>query len=83
MAAGTCEYTGQFTLGYPDYRDTETGRMLVAEPGGAYDIAAVDGVAPVPPADGRWQDGGSGGPPPPPPPPAIPPVPDVPEVTGE
>lgn len=86
MAAGTCEYTGQFKLGYPSYRDAETGKMLVAEPGGTYSIDPVDGVAPVPPPDGRWltpgsgAGGTSGGPPPPPP--AVPAPPAVPELPG-
>jgi hypothetical protein len=68
------QYTGQFTLGYPDYRDTGTGRMLTAEPGGSYGIAAVDGVMAVPPHDGRWLAPAAGFPPPPPPAVAAPPA---------
>lgn len=92
MADAAYAFTGLSTLGYPDYRDTETGRMLTAEPGGSYGIAAVDGKATVPPADGRWQ---ASEPPPPPalsglftgspgpePPPEVPPVPPVPEPEG-
>jgi hypothetical protein len=72
------QYTGQFTLGYPDYRNAHTGKMLVAEPGVSYSIAAVDGQAPVPPADGRWLASAEA--PAPPPPPA---VPEPPAVPGE
>jgi hypothetical protein len=81
-AAATYEFTGQNTLGYPDYADTGTGRMLVAEPGGSYGIRAIDGRAAVPPADGRWATAGSspGGAPPGPPP--VPPVPSVPQAEG-
>jgi len=73
-------FTGLSTLGYPDFRDTGTGRMLVADPGESYGIAAIDG-GPVPPADGRWApaealtEEASGITPPPP----VPPVPPVPE----
>jgi hypothetical protein len=61
---GPYSYLGLSTLGYPDFADLETGRMLVAEPGGSYGIRAIDGVAPVPPGDGRWgQAASSDGPP--------------------
>lgn len=57
---------------YLSYMDTDTGRMLVAVPGGSYSMTPVNGpdANPVPPNDGRWQDA------PPPPPP----VPDPPAV---
>jgi hypothetical protein len=67
-------YTGYATLGYADYADTATDRMLVASPGGSYGIRAIDGMAPVPPPDGRWATAGWQ------PPPGVPPVPDVPAV---
>lgn len=79
---GPFAYTGHSALGYPSYADTETGTMLVAEPGGSYGMRAVDG-GPVPPTDGRWAQPlseESGAPPgvePPPPVPAVPPVPPV------
>ena len=74
-------FTGLSTLGYPDYADTASGHMLVAEPGQAYGIRAIDGKATVPPPDGRWTAAsGSGGAPPPPP--SVPPVPSVPAVEG-
>jgi hypothetical protein len=79
--AGAYTYLGGTTLGYSDYADLETGRMLVAEPGGQYQIRAADGISPVPPGDGRWDtphEASSGGPPEPPPVPAEPPVPPVP-----
>jgi hypothetical protein len=67
--AGTFKFTGHQTLGYFAYADTETQKMLVAEPGGTYGIRAVEHGLPVPPADGRWV---SGDPPDTPPPPAAP-----------
>lgn len=84
-------YTGYGPIGYADYVDTATDRMLLTEPGGSYSIRAVDGVAPVPPADGRWDppwvppappesdDSASdeGRPPAPPKVPAVPPVPPL------
>ena len=74
--AGPYEYLGDSVLTYPAYRDTEADRMLIAEPGSSYSIAAVDESAPdadgnryplpVPPTDGRWAESV-------PPPKAIPP----------
>lgn len=52
--AGTFTFLGAGTLGYPSYADTETGQMLVAQPGGSYGIRAVEQGFPVPPGDGRW-----------------------------
>ena len=72
-------YTGYATLGFADYVDNDTDRMLVADPGCSYSMRAVDGKAPVPPADGRWQLAMSGAPPSPPP---VPEVPSVPAVTA-
>lgn len=36
-------YTGCETLTFQDYTDLDTGRTLLAEPGGAYDIAPASG----------------------------------------
>jgi hypothetical protein len=74
---GSFNYTGLNTFGYQDYRDADTGKMLVAEPGGSYQIEAIDGRSTVPPPDGRWSaaSGGGGAPPGPPPPPAVPAIP--------
>jgi hypothetical protein len=79
VPAATYEFTGQNTLGYPDFRDTATGKMLVAEPGGSYGIAAIDGGG-VPPGDGRWTEASVSSGPPPGPPPSPPPVPPVPAL---
>lgn len=68
-------FTGPSPLGYPDYADTATDRMLTADPGGTYGIRAVDGIMPVPPADGRWVTAWA-------PPPPVPPVPELPEPEG-
>jgi hypothetical protein len=74
-------FTGYATMGYPDYADLATGRMLVAQPGGSYGIRAIDGKMTVPPGDGRWAVSESFGdeyadaPPAPPPVPPVPPVP--------
>ena len=82
MAGGPYSFVGLNTLGYPDYRDLATGRMLVADPGGSYSIAAIDAQLAVPPPDGRWQAGRGAPPGLPPVPPAVPPVPPVPAVEG-
>ena len=82
MADPQYTYTGFSTLGFADYVDTATDRMLVADPGCSYGIRAVDGVAPVPPTDGRWKTATGGAPPSPPPVPGVPPVPAVPAVEG-
>jgi len=50
-------YTGPLVFTYPDYVDTATGRSLVAEPGGTYDIQAVRHNAPdMPVGDFRAAD---------------------------
>jgi hypothetical protein len=68
-------FTGYVTTGFPDYRDTATGRTLVADPGGSYSIEAIDPGRPVPPY-GPWAAAAvSGAPPGPPPVPPVPPVP--------
>lgn len=54
-------YLGASQLGYPAYADLDTGRMLVAEPGGTYGMRAVEAGLSVPPPDGRW--GAPDGPP--------------------
>lgn len=54
MADAAFTYTGLNTLGYPAYRDTDSQKMLIAEPGSTYRMQAVDG-GPVPPGDGRWE----------------------------
>lgn len=67
--ASSYAYTGGATMYYQDYRDAETGKMLVASPGETYWIVAIDDTRfPVPPSDGRWMEA----PPPPPPPPSGP-----------
>lgn len=53
--ADTYTFNGLTTLGYFAYSDSDTGAMLVAEPGGTYRIRAVDEGTPVPPPDGRWE----------------------------
>jgi hypothetical protein len=71
--AGTLyAYTGGETLYYQQYLDDDTGKMLIAVPGGSYSMSPVDGLgyAPVPPGDGRWQ-GAALPPPPEPVPPAV------------
>lgn len=44
---------------YVQYLDTDTGRMLQAEPGGTYAMQPVPGAGnvPVPPGDGLWGPG--------------------------
>jgi hypothetical protein len=86
VPAGLFTFTGTVTTGFPDYRDTATGRMLVAEPGHSYGIEAINLTDAVPPgslwvpASGDYS--GSGGAPPGPPPP-VPPVPEVPSVNDQ
>lgn len=80
---GPYSFTGYVTTGFPDYRDTATGRMLVAEPGGSYGIEAINLTDAVPPG-ALWTAAGNGssakgGAPPGPPP--VPPVPSVPPVS--
>ena len=72
-------FTGYATTGFPDYRDTATGHMLVAEPGGTYSIEAINLTDAVPPGPLWVTANGNGGAPPGPPPP-VPPVPQVPSV---
>jgi hypothetical protein len=48
----TYKYLGHSPLGFPDYCDMATGRMLIAEPGESYEIRAVNQGAPVPPMTG-------------------------------
>ena len=48
-------YTGTGMRKYMDYADLATGRMLVAEPGGQYEMRVSDSRFPVPPADGYWE----------------------------
>ncbi len=48
-------FTGHQRLGYFGYLDTESQKMLVADPGGSYAIKAVDAGLAVPPPDGRWE----------------------------
>ncbi len=47
-------YLGKDTRGYVSYADTDTGQMLIADPGGSYGIRAVEQGLAVPPPDGRW-----------------------------
>ena len=61
--ADSFTFTGPSTLGYFAYADTETGRMLIAEPGQSYGIRATETGLPVPPADGRWSAAPPGPPP--------------------
>jgi hypothetical protein len=61
--ADSFTFTGPATLGYMAYADTETGEMLVAEPGQSYGIRAVEPGLPVPPGDGRWTAAPPGAPP--------------------
>lgn len=56
MAAAQYAYTGGTEMWYQQYRDTDTGRMLITEPGGSYSMEPTDpglGLS-VPPGDGRW-----------------------------
>lgn len=54
--ADTFTFTGQARTGWYAYRDLATGRMLEAEPGGTYQIQALEPGLPVPP-DGQWVPG--------------------------
>lgn len=47
-------YIGDGRRGYFAYVDTDTSEMLIAEPGGTYQMRAVNPNLPVPPEDGRW-----------------------------
>lgn len=78
---GPYSFTGKATTGFPDYRDTATGRTLVAEPGCSYGIEAINLTDAVPPGTQWVTASGNGAPPPGPPP--VPPVPGVPSVNGQ
>ena len=47
--ADSYTFTGQARTGWPAYRDTATGRMLEADPGGTYQIQALEPGLPMPP----------------------------------
>lgn len=53
MASDFYTYTGQATQGWFRYRDAATGSMLVAEPGGTYQIVPLEFDLPVPPGN-QW-----------------------------
>ena len=53
-ASDTFTFTGQARTGWYAYRDLATGRMLEAEPGGTYQIQALEPGLPVPPPGGQW-----------------------------
>jgi hypothetical protein len=74
VPADTYIYRGHATLGYPDYADRATGRMLIAEPGGTYQIRACADGLPMPPG-GPWEAVT-------PPPPPVAPVPAAAPKTG-
>ena len=69
--ADTYTFTGLGPLGYPQYVDSVTETMLIADTGGTYGIRTVEEGFPVPPGDGRWA---AVSPPPWTPPPAKQPV---------
>ena len=46
-------YTGPVRLTYVDYMDLSTGKVLVCEPGGTYDVAPLN-AADEYPQDGRF-----------------------------
>ena len=50
------QYTGFQPMGFPDYRDLVTQQMLMTQPGGIYQIGAVDAGKPVPPAGGLFTE---------------------------
>ena len=52
-ASDTFTFIGQQTTGWYRYRDAATGSMLVADPGGTYQIRPLEPDLPVPP-DGQW-----------------------------
>jgi hypothetical protein len=61
VAAASYAYTGGAEMYYQQYRDADTGKMLVAEPGdpaNTYVMVPVDPELnlPVPPGDGRWAE---------------------------
>jgi hypothetical protein len=68
-------FTGYGRTGYFAYRDLATGKMLIADPGGVYEMQSVTLMDPVPPGDGRWEPVPAAAPPPPPVAPAPPPPP--------
>jgi hypothetical protein len=48
-------FTGYGRTGYFAYRDLATGKMLIADPGGVYEMQSVTLMDAVPPGDGRWE----------------------------
>jgi hypothetical protein len=86
VAVPSYRFTGYGRTGYFAYRDLATGKMLIADPGGVYEMQSVTLADPVPPGDGRWEAVPAAtvppppplvnvAPPPPPPPPAPAPAP--------
>ena len=63
--ADTYTFTGLGPLGYPQYVDSVTETMLIADTGGTYGIRTVEEGFPVPPGDGRWVTAAPPSPPPP------------------
>ena len=49
-------YVGYGTRGYAEYVDVNTGKMLLAEQGGTYEMRPTWQDLPVPPADGLWTE---------------------------
>jgi len=74
-------FTGYAKTGYMAYRDLDSGLVLIAEPGGVYQMQSVTLTDPVPPNDGRWEPVPTG-PPPPRPIPAPAPAAKIPTDTG-
>ena len=57
-------YLGGDTFVYRSYLDDDTGKVLIASPGGTYSMTPVDGNWSVPPNDGRWAEPAAADPPP-------------------
>ena len=53
MPQDSYTFTGYAHMGWPSYRDTGTGRMLEADPGGTYTIQALEPSLPMPPSP-QW-----------------------------
>ena len=81
--ADTYTFTGLGPLGYPQYVDSVTETMLIADTGGTYGIRTVEEGFPVPPGDGRWSAvaPAPAAPPGPPPPAAAKPAVTVPAAS--